>query len=253
MTAFKVVIPARYASSRLPGKPLADIAGRPMIEHVYRRAEASGAETVLVATDDARVLAAVEAFGGRALLTRADHHSGTDRLAEVVAAEDWPDETLVVNLQGDEPLMPPALLRHVAEDLAAHPDAGIATLCFPITEAAEFFDPHRVKVVRDRAGYALYFSRAPVPFDRDEFVTESPQLPAGVPHLGHIGLYAYRAGYLRGYRDWPPAPIEQSEMLEQLRALWMGTRIHVADAPELPGPGVDTPADLERVARLLAG
>ncbi len=249
--AFKVVIPARHASSRLPGKPLAELAGRPMIEHVWRRARESGAETVLVATDDERVREAVAAFGGEVRMTRADHPSGTDRLAEVVEVEGWPDDAIVVNLQGDEPLMPPQLLRQVAEDLAAHPDAGIATLCAPVREAETFFDPHCVKVVRDRAGYALYFSRAPIPFDRDEFASGSPVLPQGVPHLRHIGLYAYRAAYLRTYRTWAASPIEQSEMLEQLRALWMGTRIYVGDAPVLPGPGVDTPEDLARVEALL--
>lgn len=249
--SFKVVIPARYASSRLPGKPLALIAGVPMVEHVYRRALESGADEVLIATDDQRIQECVNGFGGNVVMTRADHASGTDRLAEVAALQGWRDDTIVVNVQGDEPLMPPTLIRFVAEDLALHPDAAIATLCTPIVEAEEFFDPHAVKVVRDQAGYALYFSRAPVPWDRDEFATGSRCLPQGVPHLRHLGLYAYRASYLRDYATMAPAPIETSEMLEQLRALWHGARIHVADAPETPGPGVDTPEDLDRVAALL--
>ncbi|WJW76783.1 3-deoxy-manno-octulosonate cytidylyltransferase [Thiohalobacter sp. IOR34] len=249
--AFRIVIPARHASSRLPGKPLLPLAGRPMLEHVHRLAQRAGAEAVVIATDDARIEAAARAFGAEVLMTRDDHPSGTDRLAEVVERLDWPEDAIVVNLQGDEPLMPPSLVRTVAADLARHPAAEIATLCTPIGRAEDFFDPHIVKVVRDQAGYALYFSRAPIPWDRDEFATGSRLLPAGVPHLRHIGLYAYRVGYLRRYRNLPAAPIERSEMLEQLRALWHGTRIHVAEAPEEPGPGVDTRADLERVAALL--
>lgn len=250
--SFMVVIPARYASSRLPGKPLLEIAGKSMVEHVYARAQESGARDVLVATDDDRIREAVERFGGAVVMTRADHPSGTDRLAEVAERLGWEADTILVNVQGDEPLMPPELIKHVAEDLERHADADIATLCTPIHSADDFFDPHVVKVVRDQAGYALYFSRAPIPWDRDEFATGSRALPAGVPHLRHIGLYAYRAGFLQHYRQLTPAPIETSEMLEQLRALWHGTRIHVADATLEPGHGVDTRSDLERVARVLA-
>lgn len=249
---FKVVIPARYASTRLPGKPLALIAGRPMVEHVHRQCLASGAEQVVIATDHAEVEAGARKFAAEVAMTREDHASGTDRLAEVVEQYGWADDTIVVNVQGDEPLMPPALIRQVAGLLQTHPDAGIATLCTPILEAAEFFDPHVVKVVRDRAGYALYFSRAPIPWDRDEFATGSERLPRGVPHCRHIGLYGYRAGFLRAWRHMEPAPIEGSEMLEQLRALWHGVRIQVATAEEPPGPGVDTPQDLERIEALLS-
>lgn len=246
-----VVIPARYASSRLPGKPLLELAGKPMVQHVYARALESGAEAVVVATDDARIRDAVEAFDGQVVMTRNDHPSGTDRIAEVAESLGWTPDSIVVNLQGDEPLMPPELIRTVAKDLEDHPDADISTLCTPIRDAEEFFDPHVVKVVRDQAGYALYFSRAPIPWDRDEFATGSRTLPTGVPHLRHIGLYAYRAGFLQHYSQLTPAPIETSEMLEQLRALWHGTRIHVAEASTSPGHGVDTRADLDRVAELL--
>lgn len=249
---FKCVIPARYASSRLPGKPLALLAGKPMIQHVYEKCQASGAEQVVIATDHAEVASAARSFGAEVAMTRVDHHSGTDRLAEVVEQYGWADDSIIVNVQGDEPLIPPANIACVATNLQTHSDAGIATLCTPISGAEEFFDPHAVKVVMDSQGYALYFSRAPIPWDRDEFATGSERLPDGVPHLRHLGLYAYRARYLRDYMVMTPAPIETSEMLEQLRALWHGTRIHVALAPEQAGPGVDTADDLERVSALLA-
>ena len=251
MQGFKVVIPARYGSSRLPGKPLRLLAGRPMVEHVYRRACESGAEEVVIATDDARIETAARNFGATVVMTSSEHPSGTDRLAEVVERRGWPDAAIIVNLQGDEPLMPPALVAQVADNLAAREDAAIATLCTRIVEAAEFFDPNVVKVVCDAAGYALYFSRAPIPWARDAFAADRERLPAGVPHWRHLGLYAYRAQFLRAYRNLEPAAIEGSEMLEQLRALFHGARIHVAEALVLPGPGVDVEADAERVALLL--
>jgi len=251
--SFTVIIPARYASSRLPGKPLADIAGRPMIQHVYERAVASGAREVIVATDDTRIAEAVTAFGGRACMTAADHPSGSDRLAEVVTRLGFEDDALVVNLQGDEPLMPPSLVQQVADDLAAHGDAAMSTLCEPVTTAAELFDPHVVKVVMDRAGYALYFSRAVIPWDRDAFAVTTEELPANGRHYRHIGLYAYRAGFIKEYVQWPACELEQMESLEQLRVLWHGRRIHVAVAEEAPGPAVDTAADLQRVVQLLQG
>jgi 3-deoxy-manno-octulosonate cytidylyltransferase (CMP-KDO synthetase) len=248
---FKVAIPARYASTRLPGKPLRPLAGRPMIEHVYERALASGADEVVIATDDDRIRTVAEGFGARVCMTAPDHPSGTDRLAEVAERLDWPAGAIVVNLQGDEPLMPPALVRQAAEDLAAHPDAGIATLCTPIDELGEVFDADVVKVVRDEAGYALYFSRAPVPWERAAFGTAgAPALGGG--HLRHIGLYAYRVRFLRRYRQLSPSPLEQAEALEQLRALWHGVRIHVSVAVESPGPGVDTEKDVARVEGLLS-
>ena len=251
MSGFKVVIPARYGSSRLPGKPLRELAGRPMVEHVYRRACESGAEQVVIATDDARIEAVARGFGAAVEMTKPEHPSGTDRLAEVVERLGWPDDAIIVNLQGDEPLMPPALIRQVADNLADQPQAAIATLCTPIIEAAEFFDPNVVKVVSDGAGCALYFSRAPIPWSRDAFAQNREQLPPGVEHRRHLGLYAYRASFLRAYRGLAPAPLEGIEMLEQLRALWHGYRIHVADAVTQPGPGVDVEADALRAEQLL--
>lgn len=251
MSGFKVVIPARYASSRLPGKPLRELAGKPMVEHVYRRACESGAQQVVIATDDARIEAVARGFGAAVEMTNPEHPSGTDRLAEVVERLGWADDSIVVNLQGDEPLMPPVLLRQVADNLAAHTQAAIATLCTPIAEAAEFFDPNVVKVVSDATGFALYFSRAPIPWSRDAFALSREQLPAGVAHRRHLGLYAYRASFLRAWRALAPAPLEGIEMLEQLRALWHGYRIHVADAAAQPGPGVDVEADALRVEQAL--
>lgn len=251
MTAFRVVIPARYASTRLPGKPLAEIAGRPMLQHVWQRAVESGAGEIVIATDDARVEAAARAFDAAVCLTSPSHRSGTDRIAEVAERYGWPDDAIVVNLQGDEPTMPPALLRQVAEALATHPDAAIATLAVPVQGRTELFDPNVVKVVADRAGYALYFSRAPIPWHRDTFPAATGRLPAGVTFWRHLGIYAYRVGFLRRFVAWQPAPVEACEALEQLRALWQGERIHVGLAAEIPGAGVDTPEDLERVRRLL--
>jgi 3-deoxy-manno-octulosonate cytidylyltransferase (CMP-KDO synthetase) len=247
-TEFHVVIPARYASERLPGKALAEIAGRPMIEHVWRRARDSGAADVVVATDSDRVLEASRRFGAVAMLTREDHASGTDRIAEVSAERGWSDETIVVNLQGDEPLMPPALIARAAEMLAGSP-AEIATLAVPIHDAETFHDPNVVKVVTDAVGDALYFSRAPIPWPREEART-----PARVrPHhaLRHLGLYAYRAGALARLVAAAPVELELTERLEQLRALYLGMRIRIDVVDEPPGPGVDTMADLERVRRIV--
>ena len=250
MSDYKLVIPARYGSSRLPGKPLMDINGHPMIEHVHRVGEASRAGEVLVATDDERIAEAVAAFGGKVCMTRADHASGTDRLAEVVDQMDWEDDTRVVNLQGDEPLMPAALLDQVAGNLERHPDAGMATLMTPIRSAGEFNDPHAVKVVTDRAGYALYFSRAPIPWERDALEMESR---GHLPHcFRHLGIYAYRAGFLKEFAAGEPCPLEQLEQLEQLRALFNGVRIHVEEARQAPGHGVDNEDDLERVRAQMA-
>lgn len=251
MTGFKVVIPARYGSSRLPGKPLRVLAGAPMVEHVYRRACESGAEMVVIATDDERIETVARGFGAEVVMTSAAHPSGTDRLAEVVDKLGWEDAAIIVNLQGDEPLMPPALLQQVAANLAAHPDAAIATLATPITEATELFDPNVVKVVCDAQGYAMYFSRAPIPWARDSFAASRDELPDDIAFRRHLGMYAYRARFLRSYRGLTPAPHESTEMLEQLRALWHGSKIHVADAVAQPGPGVDVEADADRVADLL--
>ena len=248
---FVVVIPARYASTRLPGKPLQDIAGKPMIQHVWEQAGKSAASRVVVATDDARIVEACQTFGAEVLLTRADHNSGTDRLAEVASQLGLASDAIVVNVQGDEPLIPPAIIDQVAANLAAHPEAGIATLGEPLHDAAQLFNPNVVKLVADARGLALTFSRAPLPWARDAFAADREQLPQGVPFRRHIGIYAYRAGFLHDFVAWGPCWLEDTECLEQLRALWHGVRIHVADALEAPPAGVDTPADLQRVRQLL--
>lgn len=250
--AFTVLIPARFASTRLPGKPLADIAGKPMVVRVAERAQGSGAARVVVATDDARVEAAVAAHGIAVCMTRPDHPTGTDRLAEAAALLALPDDAIVVNVQGDEPLLDPALMRRMAEVLAARPDAAIATACHPIDDAAEAFNPNVVKVVLDAAGYALYFSRATIPWARDAFAAARDALPAGLPLYRHYGLYAYRVSFLRAYPRLAPAPIERFEALEQLRALWHGYRIAVEVTHGTPAPGIDTPEDLARVRALFA-
>ncbi len=249
---FIVAIPARHASTRLPGKPLLPIAGVPMIVHVARRARAAGAQAVVVATDDARVAAAVEAEGVRAVMTDSQLASGSDRLAAAARVLAWPDEAVIVNLQGDEPLAPASGIRAVAAALTAG-DAPMATLATPVRDAAELFDPDCVKLVRDRAGRALYFSRAPMPWPRDAFSRTRADLPAGVPFLRHIGIYAYRAGFLRAFAALAPTTLERTESLEQLRALEHGFAIQVALAPEPFPAGVDTAADLERVTRILEG
>ena len=248
---FKVVIPARFASTRLPGKPVLEIAGKPMIRHVYERACESMAAEVIIATDDERVAACAEGFGARACMTSASHRSGTDRIAEVARALGWDDDAIVVNLQGDEPCMPAALIDQVASDMAAHRRADMTTLSSPIDHCKTLFDPHVVKVVTDTDGYALYFSRAPIPWHRDEFVAGQDILPTDVGFSRHIGLYAYRAGFLERFVGWPPAPLEQAEALEQLRVLWHGGRIHVTEAAVEPAHGVDTGEDLRRAEEQL--
>lgn len=253
MTAFHVVIPARYGSTRLPGKPLLAIGDRPMIAHVYQRATESGAAAVIVATDDTRIAEAAQAVGARVCMTRADHPSGTDRLAEVIEQLGLSDDAIVVNLQGDEPLMPPELLAQVADDLADHKDAAISTLCAPLDDLGQVRDPNVVKVVRDATGYALYFSRASIPWQRDAMADGGSDTIDLDGFRRHLGIYAYRAGFLRRYSGWAPAPIERAEALEQLRALWQGERIHVVEAKVPPPPGVDTAEDLERVRARLAG
>ena len=250
--AFRVVIPARYAATRLPGKPLADIAGKPLVVRVAEAAQGSGATEVIVATDDMRIEAAVRAHGFEAVLTRADHPSGTDRIAEVAELRAWRDEEIVVNLQGDEPLIDAGLISAVAAALAADDLASIATAAHRINSLADFLSPHIVKVVTDAASRALYFSRAPIPWHRDGLAQPGADLPDDLAALRHIGLYAYRVGFLRRYRSLPAAPLEQWEALEQLRALWHGFHIRVIECAHPPAPGVDTPEDLERVRQLFA-
>ena len=246
-TRFSVVIPARFGSSRLPGKPLADIGGKPMVVHVAERARESGARLVVVATDDDRIEKAVRSHGFEAVMTRADHASGTDRLAEVVGILALDDDSIVVNVQGDEPFVEPAMVRELARLLEATPEASIATACHPITDADEFFNPNVVKVVLDAQGYARYFSRAPIPWARDAFSRQDGRsLPGDMPAYRHIGVYSYRAGFLRRYTHLVPSPLERLEALEQLRALWHGFSIAVQVVPESPVAGIDTPEDLER-------
>lgn len=247
MSAFHVVIPARFASTRLPGKPLADIGGKPMIVRVLERARSAGAASVWVATDNEAVRDAVAAAGADALMTRTDHPSGTDRLAEVVDVLGWGADDIVVNVQGDEPLIEPALIAAVAQALADDPAAAIATAAHTLQDAAEFFNPNVVKVVCDAHERALYFSRAPMPWARDAFASARDPLPAGLPALRHVGIYAYRAAFLRRYANLETSPLEQWEALEQLRALWHGYPIRVLQIAAAPAPGVDTPEDLERV------
>ncbi len=244
---FTVIIPARYASTRFPGKPLADIAGKPMVVRVAMQAAKSGAREVIVATDNTQIANVVKAHGFNVVMTRSNHATGTDRLAEVAAHRKFSARHVVVNVQGDEPLIPPTLIRSVADSLAAHPQASIATACHPIRSAAEFANPHVVKVVLDHAGYALYFSRAPVPYARDAFAHGITQLPARLPAYRHLGIYAYRCNFLSKFNKMKPSPIEQLEALEQLRALAHGYRISVAITRKAPHPGVDTPADLARI------
>lgn len=242
MQPFIVIIPARYQSSRLPGKPLREIGGRPMIAHVIDRAKESGAADIVVATDHDDIADAVQQLGTRVCMTREDHVSGTDRLAEVVMQEQLADDVIVVNLQGDEPLMPAILLEQVNRLLETEPRAAISTLSTPIADLDELQNPNVVKVVTERNGRALYFSRAPIPWDREG---DTPLLTTIAQR--HLGLYAYRAGFLKRYGDLPASPLEQLEHLEQLRALQAGEWIQVAQASLLPGPGVDTMDDLRVV------
>ena len=249
--SFIVIIPARYASSRFHGKPLADLGGKPMVVRVARQARKSGASHVIVATDDARIAEVVRAHGFEAEMTRRGHASGTDRLAEVVARRRFGPRRIIVNVQGDEPLIAPALIRLVAANLEAHRAAGIATAAHPLSEARELADPNVVKVVLDRAGYALYFSRAPIPYARDAFAKGIRTIPRGLPAYRHLGIYAYRASFLSAFTRLAAPEIERAEALEQLRALAHGIRISVAVTKRAPHAGIDTPADLERARRHL--
>jgi 3-deoxy-manno-octulosonate cytidylyltransferase (CMP-KDO synthetase) len=252
--SYTIVIPARYGASRLPGKPLREVGGRTLVEHAWRLARESGAERVIVATDDERVAAVARGFGAEVFMTAAHHASGTDRIAEVARTAGFADDHIVVNLQCDEPQMPAALLDQVARAIAGDADASIATLCTPIDEAAELFDPNVVKVVLDAQGYGIYFSRAPIPWARDAFARAPGVLPGGeAVYYRHIGLYAYRAGFLQEFVGWGSCALERTEALEQLRALWHGSRIRVEVAQVRPGPGIDTEADLTALRAAVEG
>ncbi|OCG70554.1 3-deoxy-manno-octulosonate cytidylyltransferase [Gilliamella sp. Occ3-1] len=249
---FSVIIPARYASSRLPGKPLADIHGKPMIVRVMEQAKKSSANRVIIATDHQQVYEVVKEYGGEVILTSDKHNSGTERLAEVINAYQFADDEIIVNVQGDEPLIPPVIIHQVAENLVQY-KTGMATLAVPIDSIEEAFNTGAVKVVTDKDGYALYFSRATIPWERDRFAKSAEQLkPSSIGdfYLRHIGIYAYRAGFIRQYIKWAPSTLEQIEMLEQLRVLWYGEKIHVAVAKQTPAIGVDTLEDLEKVRAL---
>lgn len=249
---FSVIIPARYASSRLPAKPLADIHGKPMIVRVMEQAQKSSAHRVIIATDHQQVFDAVKAYKGEVILTSDKHNSGTERLAEVINLYQFADDEIIVNVQGDEPLIPPVIIDQVAKNLVQY-KTGMATLAVPIDSAEEAFNPGAVKVVTDKDGYALYFSRATIPWERDRFAKSTDllkQSSIGDFYLRHIGIYAYRAGFIRQYINWAPSSLEQIEMLEQLRVLWYGEKIHVAVAKQSPAIGVDTQEDLEKVRAL---
>ena len=268
MIPFHVVIPARLSSTRLPGKPLLPIAGKPMVVRVAEQAAKSGAQQIWIATDHQSIMAAVHEHGFKACLTHTRHLSGTDRIAEVVQQQQWPDDTIVVNVQGDEPLMPPQLIRAVAQHLHDHPQCAIATACHAIHDEQTMRNPNVVKVVLDKQGNALYFSRAPIPYPRDSFrvlpssegrddcpsslrgEVRRGELPEGLPVLRHIGIYAYRAGFLRAFGQLAPAAIEKIEALEQLRALYHGYKIGVTISADAPPGGVDTEQDLHAARKL---
>lgn len=243
-----LVIPARYSSTRLPGKALLDIGGKPLLQWVYEKAGESNAETITIATDDDRIREAAEAFGADVCMTSSAHQSGTDRIAEVVSIRQWEDDAIVVNLQGDEPLMPASLLDQVTKTLDSHDRAVMSTVCHEIDNEKDYNNPNVVKVVVDKEGYALYFSRASIPWHRDAI---SEGAAPDSPGYRHIGLYAYRAGFVKEYAQWSPCKLETVESLEQLRVLWHGRQIAVCRAIEFPGYGVDTQADLERVRDIL--
>lgn len=246
MTDYNIVIPARYASTRFPGKPLIEINGKTMLEHVYAVAKKSSAKTIVIATDDQRIKKVADKFCGNVLMTSDQHQSGTDRLAEVCQIMQWKEEDIVVNLQGDEPLTPPELLHQVATNLHDYQDCSIATLTTPILEQCDIDDPNIVKVVADINGYALYFSRAAIPFQRE---TDEPT--AKNQYFRHLGIYAYRVEFLNNYNKMPQCALETIERLEQLRAMYHGYKIHTQQAVKLPGPGIDTPEDLHKVNALI--
>lgn len=249
---FVIVIPARYASTRLPAKPLRLIGGKPLLQHVFEKANAVGSAGVIIATDHDLIEQVARGWGADVCRTSVAHQSGTDRLAEVAEKRQFTDDLIVVNLQGDEPLVPVSVLRQVADNLRQHGDADMATLSTPITDSADLFNPNVVKVVTDQRGMALYFSRAAIPWDRDGFKSGDVALSSTVTHSRHLGLYAYRGRFLRQYRSWSACALEQVEALEQLRVLWFGHRIHVATAKSPVPAGVDTEEDITRIEQWLS-
>jgi len=256
--SFTVVIPARYASTRLPGKLLLDLAGKSILQHVYERAKESGAEQVIIATDSQEIVSAAKSFSAEVVLTSTDHHSGTDRIAEVVEKYQLLDETVIVNVQGDEPLIAPENINQVALDLEHHSDASIATLCTMIDKVEDLLNPHMVKVVTNDQGYALYFSRAPIPWNRDQFTDSFQELPKALvlkqlegSYYCHMGIYAYRAGFLKTYVQLPQSLLEKAEALEQLRALSNGYKIHVGVTHRNESIGIDTADDYQKVKELM--
>lgn len=248
---FHVIIPCRFASTRLPGKLLKDVVGKPLIQRVFEQANSYGAESVTIATDDERIKTIAENFGAKVCMTAIHHNSGTERIAEVVSMLNLDDDDIVVNLQGDEPLVPEGAIRHVVKGLLQNPAAKAATLCNKLQDTDILFDPNSVKVVLDKEGYALYFSRAPIPWDRDAQSNESQSKDSSLTAcFHHVGLYAYRVSLLKQYMHWPKSPLEEIELLEQLRILWQGEKMHVSVIDEPVPPGVNTEADLERVVKL---
>lgn len=250
--SFRIVIPARFASTRLPAKPLREICGKPMIAHVIDRARQSQAEEVIVATDSKEIADAISDLDVRVCMTHENHQSGTERLSEVIEQLGFDDDQILINLQGDEPMMPPVCLNQVGQALEKDANLKMATLCTPLTDIEELFDPHAVKVVRDINDFALYFSRAAVPWSRDCFNDAPRELPKNQEYQRHIGLYGYRAGFIRQYLEWKSSDIEKTESLEQLRVLYYGEKIKVITAETPPGPGVDTLDDLNRVCELMS-
>lgn len=249
---FHIIIPARYASTRLPGKPLRQLAGKAILQHVYEQANKSLAKSVIIATDDDRIKQAAEQFGAEVCMTSAEHVSGTERLAEVIDIKGFAEDDIILNLQGDEPMMPPACLDQVARLLLEHTDCKMASLCEPVTSAEDLFDPNVVKVVLDKNRHAMYFSRAPLPWHREAFSDNAKVLPdAEGLYYRHIGLYAYRAGFIKTYLTLAASPVEKAESLEQLRVLWHGEKIAMDIAKQSPGPGIDTEDDLQKVAAMI--
>lgn len=252
MSAYKIVIPARYGSSRLPGKPLVSLAGKPMIQHVYERALATGVKDIVIATDDQRIFDVAQGFGAHVVMTSVDHENGTERIAEVAQKLGWSGDDVIVNVQGDEPLIPRELIELTAKGLLEHPQAGMSSLCTPIESAEDAFDPNAVKVVLDNTGFAMYFSRAPIPWDRDLYKEGQTKVTQVAPVYRHIGMYGYRVSFLQQYSSMEMTALEQTECLEQLRALCYGVKIHMGVIDEPPGHGVDTPDDVARVEAQLA-